>query len=109
MFVSVTSTSSISRKYIVAVDVLSLVISTRRGSGLLHVTIDGSGSRPSRLMLGGTALELELTVLEPLLNKLGFAGTSTAGANWCCRLAYVSLEFFGGRGGSIGKNLKSTS
>lgn len=75
--------------------------------GSLQVTIDGSGSRPSNEMLGGVLPTSALVALDGFLKRLGFSGGTIAGANWCCRLPYVCREFFNGRGGSIGKNLKS--
>jgi len=79
--VSLINTSSINCKYNVAGDSLSLVSNTRRGSGSLQVTIGGSGSRPSKLMLGETASSSATVAVEVLRKMPGLAGMLTAGAN----------------------------
>lgn len=81
MVVSLISTSSINCKYNVAGDSLSFLINTRRGSGSLQVTIDGSGSRPSKLMLGGPASSSATVVVEGFRKMPGLAGMLMAGAN----------------------------
>ena len=92
----------------VAFDSFSFVINTRKGRGWLQVIMAGSGRRPSKAMLGGV-VSSALEVFDGLRKRPCLLGTAIAGANWCCRLAYDSLEFLGGRGGSIGKKLKPTS
>lgn len=58
------------------------VISTRRGSGSLHVMMAGSGKRPSTLIFGGGTLGVLGSVgTEPLRKSPGFSGTSIAGLN----------------------------
>lgn len=82
----------------------SLVIKTRSGSGSLQFTMAGSGNRLSSLIFGGITDVLGL-VTGRRLNRPGWDGTSTFGANWCCLLAYDSRRFSGPRGGSIGTKL----
>ena len=84
----------------------SFLMSTRSGMALLHVSIAGSGSLPSTLILGGGP---DAAIPGLLANRPGFRDITTGGANWCCLRAYDSLLFGRGRIGSIGKNLKLTS
>ena len=65
----------------VAGESLSFVISIRSGKVSLQVIIAGSGSRPSKLIMGG--ITLFLGVVDPIRNKLGRSGTSIGGAKWC--------------------------
>lgn len=81
MVVSLINTSSINCKYNVAVESLTLLIKTRRGSGSLHVTIGGSGSRPSKLMLGGPVPSSATLAVEGFRKMPGLAGMLMAGAN----------------------------
>ena len=85
---------------------LSFLTRTRKGRGSLQVMIAGSGRRPSMLMLGGS-LGVVIVVVDCLRKISAFSGFWMCGENRCCLLAYDSRRFGGGRGGSMGRNLKS--
>lgn len=95
-------------KYIVAGLSFFLVIIIRRGSDSLHVMMAGSGNRPSILILGGGTFGTDgSTVATDTFRKSpDLSGTSIAGLNWWDLLAYDSRLLGGGRGGSMGRNMK---
>lgn len=66
--------------------------------------IAGSGKRPSMLIVGGVTFAFDSVTDRFFALPCPFP---TMGAKRCVRLAYDSRVFGGGRGCSIGKNMKA--